>query len=177
MYKIMLVDDEPNILSSLKRIFNREENFEIEVYDKPEDALKRAQTSNFDLFLSDFRMPEMDGVEFLSEVKKIQPESMRIILSGYTDLEALLGAINEAQIYRFVTKPWDDYDLISTVKQALEFRDVLVENRRLADTVREQRDELNKRRSALEKLEEAHPTLVEINWASDGSIIIDENMN
>jgi len=176
MYKIMLVDDEPNILNSLKRIFNREKNFEIETYDKPKDALKRAQTSIFDLFLSDYRMPDMDGVEFLSETKKIQPESMRIILSGHTDLEALLGAINQAQIYRFITKPWDDYDLISTVKQALEFRDVLVENRRLADTVRGQLEELNKRKSALEKLQDEHPELVEINWASDGSIIIDDQV-
>lgn len=174
MYKIMIVDDEPNILNSLKRIFNKEKDIEIETYDKPKDALKRAQTSLFDLFISDYRMPEIDGVEFLTETKKLQPESMRIILSGYTDLDALLGAINQAHIYRFISKPWDDYGLITTVKQALEYRNILVENRRLADTVREQLEELNKRKTTLEKLQEEHPTLVEINWADDGSIIVDD---
>ena len=156
MYRIMLVDDEENILKSLKRTMGKHKEWEIEIYVKPADALKRAMTSNFDLFLSDFRMPEMDGVKFLTEVKNLQPESMRLILSGYTDLEALMGAINEAQIYRFITKPWQDFDLIATVKQALGFRDMQVENRRLADQVREQQEELNKQNHVLETRSEEH---------------------
>jgi len=176
MYQIMLVDDEENILKALKRVLKSNTDWEIETYVKPEDALKRAKTNNFDLFLSDFRMPVMDGVKFLTEVKSLQPESMRIILSGFTDLEALLGAINDAQIYRFVTKPWSDYDLVSTIRQALGYRDMLVENRRLADTVREQLAELEKRKSALEKLQEQHPELVNVNWSDDGSIVIDEKI-
>lgn len=173
MYKIMLVDDEENILKSLNRILRNNTEWEIETYIKPEDALKRATTTNFDLFLSDFRMPEMDGVKFLTEVKNLQPESMRLILSGYTDLEALMGAINEAQIYRFITKPWQDYELVSTIKQALQFRDMQVENRRLADQVREQQEELEKRRDVMDKYKEKHPELFTIEWAPDGSIVLD----
>ena len=100
---------------------------------------------------------------------------MRLILSGYTDLEALMGAINEAEIYRFVCKPWQDYDLLITLRQALEHRDVLVENRRLADELRVQRAELDRRRMALEELRRRHPALVEVNWGPDGSIILDDN--
>ena len=135
MYRIMLVDDEENILNSLNRALRKQRDWEIETYDKPTEALKRARTTSFDLFLSDFRMPDMNGVQFLTEIRELQPESMRLILSGYTDLEALVGAINQAEIYRFITKPWQDLEVIATIGQALQFRDILVENRRLADQV------------------------------------------
>lgn len=174
MYRIMIVDDEPNILSSLTRALRQESDWEVETYEIPDEALKRIQTANFELVISDYRMPDMSGVEFLSEVRKIQPEAMRLILSGFTDLDALLGAINKAEIYRFICKPWDNFDLISTLKNALAHREALVENRRLADQVRQQRTELSNRKTALEKLAERHPKLVEINWSSDGAIILDD---
>jgi DNA-binding NtrC family response regulator len=173
MYQIMLVDDEENILKALGRIFRGQTDWEIESYSNAKEALKRAQVTNFDLFLSDYRMPEMNGVEFLREVKNLQPNSMRLILSGHTDLEALLGAINEAEIYRFVTKPWQDYELISTIQQALAFRDVLVENRYLANQVREQQRLLEENKTVLEQFEAKHPDLLEVNWADNGSIILD----
>ena len=175
MYRIMLVDDEQNILNSLKRILTRKTDWEIETYADVNQALKRATVSNFDLFLSDYRMPAMDGVKFLSQVKQLQPEAMRLILSGYTDLEALLGAINEAEIYRFISKPWEEYDLISAIEKALAYRDVLVENRRLADQTRAQQQELDKRKTVLEDMQQKHPTLFEVNWAADGSIIIEDS--
>ena len=174
MYRIMIVDDEKNILTSLRRLLTGKGDWEIETYESAEEALKRAQVANFELFISDFRMPEMDGVKFLTQIKDIQPESMRLILSGFTDLEALLGAINQAEIFRFICKPWEEYDLISTIEQALAYRGALVENRRLADQVREQQRELENRKSALEKLSDKHPMLVDINWADDGSIILEE---
>ncbi len=173
MYNIMIVDDEENILNSLRRMFTKNKQWEIEYYSDPKKALNRARTMNFDLFLSDYRMPEVDGIQFLTEVRQIQPEAMRLILSGYTDLEALLGAINKAEIYRFINKPWQDYELTSTIEQALEHREILVENRRLADQVREQQQELDKRGDALKELCLKHPALVEINWSEDGSIILD----
>ena len=169
----MIVDDEPNILNSLKRVLRKMEDWDIETYDNVSEAIKRAQTTTFELVISDYRMPEMDGVEFLNEIRNFQPEAMRIILSGFTELEALLGAINEAEIFRYICKPWDDHDLIATITHALAHREVLVENRRLADQVREQQVELHKRKTALEELAEKHPALVEVEWAEDGSIIVD----
>ncbi len=174
MYQIMLVDDEENILKALKRVLSKEYEIVIETFIKPEEALIHARTKKFDLFLSDFRMPVMDGVKFLTEVKILQPESMRLILSGYTDLDALMGAINDAEIYRFITKPWQDYELVSTIKQALEFKDIQVENQRLADQVRDQQNELDKRKQVLDSYIEKHPELFKVNWTDDGSIVLDD---
>ena len=81
--------------------------------------------------------------------------------------------INEAEIFRFISKPWQDYDLILTLKQALAQRHVLIENRSLADKVRAQQAELKNRKTALERLRESNPVLADVKWASDGSIILE----
>ena len=172
MYRIMLIDDEVNILTSIKRLLKRKKDWEVESFTDPHEAIRRAQTTPFEMFLSDYRMPLMNGVELLEELKKHQPEAIRLILSGYTDLEALLGAINEAEIFRFISKPWEDYELISTMELALEHREMLVENRRLADQVRRQQQELDNRKTALDSFHDKHPELFEVNWGEDGSIII-----
>ncbi|GMR19469.1 MAG: hypothetical protein BMS9Abin36_0064 [Gammaproteobacteria bacterium] len=174
MYNILLVDDEENILKALQRTLGRQRDWEIEIYTRAEEALQRMRVKNFELVLSDYRMPEMDGVQFLSQVKQLQPDAARLIISGYTDLDALLGAINEASIYRFISKPWNDYDLVATLEHALSYRDMQVENRRLADQVREQRQQLNRQQAALEELEAKYPGITQVDRAPDGSIRLDE---
>lgn len=174
MYRIMLVDDEKNVLNALSRLMRRKEDWELEAYTDPLAALRRSRTTTFDLFFSDYRMPEMDGVAFLQGTKALQPEAMRIVLSGYADLEGVMGAINAAEIYRFLVKPWQDFDVLITIEHALKARDYLTENRRLADQVREQQRELQLHKTALEQLEQKHPGLTKVNWGSDGSIILDE---
>lgn len=174
MQRLMMVDDEENVLSALQRVCRGQKQWEIEIYNDPEAALSRAQTANFDLFLSDYRMPQMNGVQFLSEVKELQPDAMRLILSGQTDHEGLMAAINEAQIYRFIDKPWQEHDLLTTLQQALSLRDVLLENRILANQVREQQKELEQRKLALDKYKNRHPDLFAIEWAEDGSVILDD---
>ena len=171
----MLVDDEENILNALRRCLNKYDNWEIEIYNSGADALRRAQVSTFDLFISDFRMPEMNGVEFLSQAKQLQPNAVRVILSGYTDLEALMGAINEAEIFRFINKPWNDNELILTIEQALKYKDMMTENLYLANQVREQREQLSKTDTLLAKLEQDSPGITQVNWSDDGSIIINED--
>lgn len=141
--RIMLVDDEPKVFEGIQRALRKlRPNWDIETYVDPEDALKRAQTSLFDVFVSDFRMPRMNGVEFLRAVRSAQPESVRIILSGQVDVDALVHAVNESQIDRVILKPAKPFDLATTVDQALKHRRVLVENRRLADKVRRQAQEI-----------------------------------
>jgi len=175
MYRILLVDDEENILKALRRTLRQKQGWEVETRTRAEEALRCMRVMNFELVLSDYRMPEMDGVQFLIQVKRLQPEAMRLIISGYTDLEALLGAINEASIYRFISKPWNDYDLVATLEQALSYRDTLVENRRLADQVRAQRQQLDRQQAALEELEAKYPGITKVDREPDGSIRLDES--
>lgn len=181
MYRIMLVDDEENILNALRRVLAGDHGHEgeaykltVETFSVPQDALKRAEDVAFDLVVSDFRMPLMNGVEFLKALRKIQPNAARIILSGYADLEGLVGAINEAQIFRFINKPWNDFDLKSAIGQALDYRGLLLENQRLADQVRVQQGQLSKQEMALKRLEEENPGITKVNWGPDGSVMIDE---
>ena len=174
MSRIMLVDDEENILRALRRVLAADD-WEIETYTQPADALRRAQVANFDLFLSDYRMPGMDGVQFLEQARQLQPEAMRIVLSGQADLDGVLGAINRAAIFRFISKPWQDSELKLIVQQALDYRAMLIENRRLADLVRRQREELDQQKSALEHLAAQHPELTRVNWGPDGSILLDDD--
>jgi response regulator RpfG family c-di-GMP phosphodiesterase len=170
----MIVDDEKNVLSALQRVCRGQKQWDIEIYHDPQTALKRAQTTCFDLFLADYRMPQMNGVQFLSAIKQRQPDAMRLILSGQTDREGLLSAINEAQIYHYIDKPWQDHELLAVLHQALDYHDVLLENRMLANQVRDQQKELGQRKLALEKYRIQHPDLFKVEWTADGSIILDE---
>lgn len=181
MSRIMLVDDEKNILSALRRVLMTGDRIEgeteevtVELFDTPAEALKRAEVIAFDLVVSDYRMPAMGGVEFLKAFRKIQPGAARIILSGYADLAGLMGAINEAEIFRFINKPWNDYDLRFAISQALSYRRLLIENQRLADLVRLQQGQLTKQEMALKRLEEESPGITKVNWGPDGSVILDE---
>ncbi len=182
MYRIMLVDDEQNILNALRRLFassafheTEDEKYQVETFVSPRLALQRAGDGvKFDLVISDYRMPEMDGVAFLKAFRQIQPHAERLILSGYADLEALVGAINEAQIFRFIAKPWHDYELKSAVAQALAHRDLLRDNQRLADQVRLQRGTISQQEMALRRLEEESPGITKVHWGEDGSVILDD---
>ncbi len=175
MYRLMIVDDEENVLHALRRILSKTKNLDIVTCNSPFDALEIARESDFHLFISDYRMPGMDGVEFLIEVKKIHPGALRLILSGQTDFDALVSAINQAEIYRFIMKPVQSYELIATVQQALQYHDLAKENRYLADQIRKQKEELNRRETALRKLADEHPLIAEVNWGPDGAIMLDED--
>ena len=104
---LLLVDDEEKILSSLERLF-RKEGYTILRADSGKQGLNFLKKYTINVILSDQKMPEMTGVEFLSKAKILYPDTIRIILSGYSDLESILDAINKGEIFRFVTKPWDN---------------------------------------------------------------------
>jgi two-component system, probable response regulator PhcQ len=181
MSRIMLVDDEPPILKSLQRLLRHApcshggKTFDLEIssFSDPREALEHAQHEPFDLFLSDYRMPGMDGVEFLKEVKKTQPDAARLILSGYADLNALLRAVNDVGIDRFIGKPWNDFELISAIAQSLAHHELLLENRDLANLVRIEMGDTNAEQLEAERLEAMEPGITHVNWGPDGSIILD----
>lgn len=137
MFSIMIVDDEEYILKAMQRLLRTCEDFNIECFTCPTEALRRCQVSVFDVILSDYRMPGMNGVEFLTEARQLQPESARLILSAHVDAEAIMNAINQAGISKFLTKPWDSDELVAAVYEAARLRQTLQENRLLSDLVRE----------------------------------------
>lgn len=127
---LLLVDDEPNVLSSLKRLFRRD-GYVIYTANGGAQGLEVLAQEKVDVIISDQRMPGMTGVEFLREAKKLYPDTIRIVLSGYTELQSVTDAINEGAIYRFLTKPWVDEQLREQVHKAFEHIELLEKNRQL----------------------------------------------
>ena len=184
MSRILLVDDEESILKSLKRLLRvapctfggKSYTLEVEAFTSAHAALARAREEEFELFISDYRMPEMDGIEFLKAAKAIQPDAARLILSGYADLNALIRAVNEVGIERFIGKPWNDYDLLSAIAQALAHRDLLLENRQLANLVRLEIGDTTPEALEAQRLEQMEPGITHVDWAPDGSVILDPDL-
>lgn len=114
---LLILDDEPNILNALRRLLRRE-RYEILTATSPNDAFDLLARHRVQVIISDQRMPDMSGTEFLSRVKQLYPETVRIVLSGYTDLQSLTDAINRGAIYRYLVKPWDDDDLRNQIREA-----------------------------------------------------------
>ncbi|MGR8934467.1 MAG: response regulator [Gammaproteobacteria bacterium] len=168
---ILLVDDEPNVLKSLCRLLW---NYRVVTAGSGYEALSLAEHKIFDLVLTDYRMPGLNGIDFLIRFKIMQPDTARLVLSGYADLQGVQAAINEAEIYRFINKPWHDMEVKNAVEQALEHRRMLLENRLLADEIRRQRQLLEEKDALLRKLEAEEPGITQVNWGADGSIVIDE---
>lgn len=144
--RILVVDDEPGIVNAVRRELSTppfgRHRYEVETFNNPLEALERARAQEFEAVLSDYRMPEMNGLEFLKALAKIQPDCARIVLSGQTDLESLIRMINETHIYRFIPKPWSSYFLKSSLAQAIDLRQANLDNRRLAQLLREHGIEL-----------------------------------
>jgi len=182
MNYILLLDDEAPILKSLQRLLARTPctcngvryPLQIVTETDPAAALEYVRHHTLDLIVSDYRMLGMDGVSFLTACKEIQPDCMRLILSGYTDLNALVGAINQAQIFRFLSKPWNDYELVATIGQALAFRQLQIENQRLADEARVRMGELTPQELERRRLEALEPGLTAVRWGPDGSVLLDD---
>jgi two-component system probable response regulator PhcQ len=181
MSRILILDDEESILKSLQRVLRfapcvyGKQTFTLEVsaFSTPQAALEAVRSEEFDLLMSDYRMPVMDGIEFLKAAKEIQPDAARLILSGYADLNALVRAVNEVGIDRFIGKPWNDYDLMSAIGQALAHRDLLLENHQLANLVRLEMGDLSPEQIEAERLERIEPGITKVNWGPDGSVVLD----
>lgn len=164
-HKLLLVDDEENVISSLKRVFMDEE-FEVFSANSGQEGLKMLAKEQIQVIVSDEKMPGMSGADFLSEAKKLYPDTIRFMLTGQASVEAAMKAINEGEIYRFFTKPWDDLQLAFAIRSAFERFDLEDENRRLLETVKRQALEMK----SIEKL---FPGITEVNRDDDGRILID----
>ena len=131
---LLLVDDEENILAALRRLLRRD-GYRIVTASSAADGLLRLAEHDVDVIISDQRMPGMTGVEFLRRAKDLYPATLRMVLSGYTELQSIIDAVNEGAIYKFLTKPWDDERLRAHVAEAFRQKELGDENRRLARQV------------------------------------------
>ena len=165
LFTILCVDDEPSILSALRRLF-RAKGFQVRVAEGGQAGLEVLATEPIDLVISDMRMPEMDGVMFLEQVRQRWPDTMRLLLTGYADITSIMGAINRGEIYRYIAKPWDDNDIILIVRSALQQRAMELEQRRLQKLIAAQNEELKVLNFSLEvKVAERTAELKQANGA------------
>lgn len=149
--RIAFVDDEPNTLKTLQRVF-LDEPYEVLTFLNPGEALEALDKDcGIAVITSDLRMPEMDGAAFLEEARKRCPECVRMIMTGYGDLDAAISAINQGKVYRFISKPWDSLELIQAVKNAVNKHELQIERKRLLAVTRRQNVELQKLNKDLEK--------------------------
>ncbi|RME37230.1 MAG: response regulator, partial [Deltaproteobacteria bacterium] len=152
--RILCVDDERNVLKALRRIFI-DDDWEILTAESAAEGLEiLEQEDEIQLVISDFRMPGMNGVDFLGQVRERWPDTIRIVLSGYADAACIVAAINEGQIYKFIPKPWNDDELKVTLQTALEHYFLQKENRELLEKLRASNEQLQKMNDTLEQLVE-----------------------
>lgn len=150
--KILCVDDEINVLRALKRLF-MDTDYELITASSGEEGLRLLKEHDpVQLIISDYRMPGMNGVDFLQQVCENWPKVIRIILSGYADTASIVSAINEGQIYKFIPKPWNDNELKITIDKALEVYFLNQQNEMLTRELQDKNEELSHINQNLEQI-------------------------
>jgi response regulator RpfG family c-di-GMP phosphodiesterase len=167
---VLCVDDEPHILSALRRLF-RTQGYEVLTATSAADGLALMAQQPVDVVISDMRMPGMDGVQFLERARAMRPEALRLLLTGHADVDQVMGAVNRGEIYRYITKPWDDSDIVLVLRHAFERRALEQEKRRLEALTLRQNEQLRELNQDLEarvaartaELKQAHDELLASN--------------
>jgi YesN/AraC family two-component response regulator len=164
-HTILIVDDEEMILKSIFRVL-RNDNYQILTAQSGEEGLAVLKQYDVHLVISDQKMPGMNGLDFLKRVKSDYPQILTIMLTGQAELEIAMDAINEAGVYKFILKPWNDHDLKFTVRRALEALELICERDSLLQQVKVQD-------AFLQDLEKEFPGISKVERDEDGYIIID----
>ena len=150
-FRILLVDDSPNVLRSLERSL-KGKGYDIFTALSGQDAMYTLQQNDIDLIISDERMPGVVGSDLLKAVKMKYPKVIRILLTGSTDVETIKNAVNKGEVFRFFTKPWDDFELSIAVRQGLQQRALELMNAKLLEFIK-------KRGDMIRQLEEEYPNI------------------
>ena len=182
--KIVIVDDEKVVTSAFKTLLKVEEFNDGHFFNSPKEALEFLKENKPDIVISDFLMPEMNGLEFLKEVNELYPEVSKILLTGYADKENAIKAINEIGLYRYIEKPWDNDDLIINIKNGIERSYLLSELRQKIEELESAKKELEKYSHNLEQLVDERTADLKqsnaklegiVNYCADGIIILNED--
>ena len=131
---VLLVDDEEMVVTSIKSFLTLETDYEVVTFTSPRKALEYVNNNKVDLVISDYLMPDIDGIELLAKVKEMQPEATRVLLTGYADKENAIKAINDVGLYQYIEKPWENEDLKLISRNGLEKRVLL---KRLEEKIEE----------------------------------------
>ena len=144
---LVVVDDEEMVLSSIDAFLSLETDYEVKTFTVPSQALDYLGENDVDLVISDYLMPEMNGISFLAQVKELRPEVPRIILTGYSDKENAIKAINEVGLFQYIEKPWDNDDLRLVIRNG-------VEKQRLMRDLRVKIEQINKAYADLQGIQQ-----------------------
>ena len=152
-HKILYIDDDAENLRTFKRLFRKE--YDILLAESGEEGLRiLREHAPIPIIITDQRMPEMTGIEFLDQSIQISPESIRMILTGFTDVQALIDAINTGRVYRYITKPWDEQELYVTLKRAIESYELKRRNLQLLEDLQRKHEELEQSYRQLQEAQE-----------------------
>ncbi|MEO8298853.1 MAG: response regulator [Burkholderiales bacterium] len=163
-YRLLIVDDEPSVLAALRRALRLQfgQALQIDTCDDPRVALVQVRERPYDIVLSDLRMPEIDGLAFLTLASVLAPDSVRMVLTGSGDFETAQRAINDAGVFRYLSKPWTDAELHGHMAAAMACAD-----ERRADAA--PLDRLEAERQRLERLE---PGITQVEWGPAGEVLL-----
>ncbi|MBI5233131.1 MAG: response regulator [Deltaproteobacteria bacterium] len=161
---LLIVDDEPNVISALKRIF-LDEPYRVYSAGSALEGMEILKEGLVKVVISDEKMPEITGSEFLSMARRDYPDIVRVMLTGHASIEAAMKAINEGEIYRFFMKPWNELELRFAVRSAFEKYDLEDENRKLLSVIRRQAADLN-------LIEEQYPGITRVRHDKEGRIVL-----
>ena len=144
--RVVIVDDEDMVVTSLSSFLSLETNYDVKTFTSVNEALQFIQKNEIDLVMSDYLMPEMDGITFLSKVRDLYPQVPRIILTGYADKENAIKAINDVGLFQYLEKPWDKDELLLVLRNGLE-------RNKLMKKLQEKIDEINRAYGELQILQ------------------------
>lgn len=176
MKRLMLVDDEVNVVNALVRVLRRRlpSSVKVEAFVDPNLALSRAAQASFDVVVSDFRMPQMTGIAFLKRMRELQPHAIRFILSASTEVDTVMSAVNEVEVFRYLTKPWAEDELVAHLELALTRCEAARQERELADDMRLQQGNLSPQAKELKRLEALEPGITTVEWGPHGEVLMPE---
>ncbi|HXE51708.1 MAG TPA: hybrid sensor histidine kinase/response regulator [Tepidisphaeraceae bacterium] len=159
-HTLLVVDDEPDVVKSVQDLLHRK--YRVLGATSAKEALDLMEREEVHLVMSDQRMPETTGVEFLRNVRGEFPEAIRLLFTGYADIRAVIDAINQGNVYRYITKPWDPDELQTVIDEAAERYDLIVERNRLVSLLQQQNKELENANAALKRANELKQAFIQV---------------
>lgn len=174
MAHLLLLDDEPAVLKAICREL-RTTGWQIDTFSEPQEALLALSHNDYELVISDLRMPELDGIAFLQFARQLQPDALRLLLSGDSDRDSLIRAVNKAEIYRFISKPWDAYELCETLQTCVELQRALAERKALLAHINRQQAAIDAHEKHLRAMHQKHPNLFAVVRTEDGIVLLQDD--